>query len=1036
MRRILGVSFCFLLLAAMALEPAAAREVRDQGIHVMRSESESSAQLDLSLIEQSLGSRYTSAAVDTYCIVWYDFEILNWQGWTQFDNTNNDYGVWFHADDFAGLGGGYAGRLVPIEGTKSIWCGARPDDLPYEYLCAWQDAPGYGNSWDQILVTSDFSFVGMLNLSYHGVFDSEDGWDYTYVEYDAGEGDWQRVFWWGWDGIIDTVVTHELMLTQAMTKLRFHFVSDGAWSDKDGLYQSDGSCVIDQITISDDAGLIDYEDFEAWDVGATSATGSIWTAELNADMIYGKYSGLITNLMDKDPCGDNFATQIVFFVGSTYPSDDYPGLFDTPYCEGPGGYTWPCQGESVISPVIDMTKYTTGQNSVQDADIPAEDLANLGGALLRFTTYRDLPLENFVFYTWSIRNVDPVTGCPGYWRDFNTVYYGTEKAYIYECHDISSLIESSQIQVRLNVRDMCNSWWCDERYDHTPSPWFDNIRVYRYSTLGPLWSYRWLDLFQDNFPMDENDVESYVRADAANDLNSNDNPIIRPGDSIVVECDSPLAGGLRLGGTTGDEEVYCHVRVIDIGPLGKPDLFGPQLVGTYGTYVADDGEWTIIQCPTALSAGVNPREGKYMFDLNDALFTRGYMIEYYFEAYDLDNERSTLPHYADAGQYFEFTCLPTGQSDVLYVDDFHGRETFEGAVEAYWNPTFEGVILPDNQPDRYDVNNPSAMVSNGLGSRAHLNHLKRDFGNQSGYDVIIWDSGNLDLGTITDGSQENDKSDDATLLVDWLDQSENDVGLLVCGDDVAYDLNNLSSPQAAELMNTWCGVDLIETSYFELTGGLYAGGTMTPFCTTAPAWPGTVDKDFYVYGGCWVINRFDVLDATANGAVAIVYPDYEGDSYAAGILSFNVNSTGFYARTMWLGFSWMYTRSSEPYSDQFVRDIVFYDIYSWLRGYLVGDEPEHLIPRAYRLSQNYPNPFNPTTTIKFDVRAKGHVKLRIYNVAGQLVKTMVNEVMDAGSYSKEWTGTNNAGVKVASGVYFYSFEAGEYENVKKMVLLR
>ena len=134
MRRILGVSFCFLLLAAMALEPAAAREVRDQGIHVMRSESESSAQLDLSLIEQSLGSRYTSAAVDTYCIVWYDFEILNWQGWTQFDNTNNDYGVWFHADDFAGLGGGYAGRLVPIEGTKSIWCGARPDDLPYEYL--------------------------------------------------------------------------------------------------------------------------------------------------------------------------------------------------------------------------------------------------------------------------------------------------------------------------------------------------------------------------------------------------------------------------------------------------------------------------------------------------------------------------------------------------------------------------------------------------------------------------------------------------------------------------------------------------------------------------------------------------------------------------------------------------------------------------------------------------------------------------------------------------------------------------------------
>ncbi|MDD3642093.1 MAG: hypothetical protein PHQ19_01310, partial [Candidatus Krumholzibacteria bacterium] len=69
--------------------------------------------------------RAGAAAVDTYCIVWYDFEQMNWQGWTKVDNTVQR-GVFFHVDDFDGLDGGTHGRLVPIEGAKSLWCGARP----------------------------------------------------------------------------------------------------------------------------------------------------------------------------------------------------------------------------------------------------------------------------------------------------------------------------------------------------------------------------------------------------------------------------------------------------------------------------------------------------------------------------------------------------------------------------------------------------------------------------------------------------------------------------------------------------------------------------------------------------------------------------------------------------------------------------------------------------------------------------------------------------------------------------------------------
>ena len=71
-----------------------------------------------------LRALYDEAAVDTYCMVWYDFETSNWQGWLRRDNTSPPGTMW-HVDDFAGLGGGSFGRLVPIEGTKSMWCGTR-----------------------------------------------------------------------------------------------------------------------------------------------------------------------------------------------------------------------------------------------------------------------------------------------------------------------------------------------------------------------------------------------------------------------------------------------------------------------------------------------------------------------------------------------------------------------------------------------------------------------------------------------------------------------------------------------------------------------------------------------------------------------------------------------------------------------------------------------------------------------------------------------------------------------------------------------
>ena len=91
----------------------------------------------------------------------------------------------------------------------------------------------------------------------------------------------------------------------------------------------------------------------------------------------------------------------------------------------------------------------------------------------------------------------------------------------------------------------------------------------------------------------------------------------------------------------------------------------------------------------------------------------------------------------------------------------------------------------------------------------------------------------------------------------------------------------------------------------------------------------------------------------------------------------------------------------------------------------------NLMPEEFMLSQNYPNPFNPTTTIGFSIQKSEFVVLKIYNSLGQEVTTLVSKRLQAGYYQLEWNAN-----QVASGVYYYLIKAGEFRDVKKMILLR
>ena len=97
---------------------------------------------------------------------------------------------------------------------------------------------------------------------------------------------------------------------------------------------------------------------------------------------------------------------------------------------------------------------------------------------------------------------------------------------------------------------------------------------------------------------------------------------------------------------------------------------------------------------------------------------------------------------------------------------------------------------------------------------------------------------------------------------------------------------------------------------------------------------------------------------------------------------------------------------------------------------------ESEIPEKFALHQNFPNPFNPETTIQFDITEKNIVTLQVFNLMGQLIRTLVSETKNPGFYSIKWDGRNDNGAYVSSGVYIYRIKAGNFLTQKKMIYMR
>ncbi|MBM4160364.1 MAG: T9SS type A sorting domain-containing protein [Ignavibacteria bacterium] len=190
-----------------------------------------------------------------------------------------------------------------------------------------------------------------------------------------------------------------------------------------------------------------------------------------------------------------------------------------------------------------------------------------------------------------------------------------------------------------------------------------------------------------------------------------------------------------------------------------------------------------------------------------------------------------------------------------------------------------------------------------------------------------------------------------------------------------------------------------------------------------------------VHGGKW---RHVVLERNkANGAFAMSIRD-ENDN-----LMFKKSITESRAPRMAgaplrIGRSW-FLADNNWYVAPFRGKIDNVKLYNYPAAGLttgISDEDGSEIPWAFDLEQNYPNPFNPTTQIRFTIPKFQQVSLIIYDLLGRQVKTLVNEERHAGQHKVTWDATNDKGVPVATGVYFYQLRAGDLTKTQKLLLIR
>jgi hypothetical protein len=273
---------------------------------------------------------------------------------------------------------------------------------------------------------------------------------------------------------------------------------------------------------------------------------------------------------------------------------------------------------------------------------------------------------------------------------------------------------------------------------------------------------------------------------------------------------------------------------------------------------------------------------------------------------------------------------------------------------------------------------------------------------------------------------------------------------MIAGNDVAFELAE-SEAETLGFLGTWLACDYVQNGVgpanVDTVPGLVDRDGGWEFMAADEEFGS--DGEAILAGGCPVLQQFDVLDAMA-GTDAEVVADYvkaDCTTHLPGGVAYSNPTLGY--QTVMLGFDLSsvmdgevcggenYTPEGHFHTGIAERASLMNSIMLHFEKAPTGTPTGVDAGLKNELSHAYPNPFNPVTTIAYRIREAGPTTIEVYNVAGRVVRTLLDAELEAGaSGSVVWDGTSDSGERCASGVYLYRVNAPGYTATRKMVMLK
>ena len=1052
-------SFLVVLLSLLLVFPLlASQRSRDRGATVV---SPLKAKPDRPLI---------TAGIDTLVLADYDFEDgmggPDPQGWTSLDySVQAD--TFFHVDNFAGLLAPYGA----LRGSKSLWCGVRPN---HPGLCDYVTPPGYGNGWRQLFVSAAFVVSGDVSVSYLARYDMEDSWDYAYLEYESKTGAWQQLI--SYTGTGETLATDVIPADSLLgtVTLRFRFYSDGVWSDEDALYDydSDGGIVIDSLSVYDDGGLVDYQDFESESTGALATSDGHWWADVPAP--FGDYAGLFDGsaVLQEDTLVTNNSHLWGFFNGSTF---DYG-----------------CGGHPEQPAVPPPTASNSINNWVYSPEIPLSVWVDT----LLFEVGVYSTVEWGTAFRWRI---DGSWTC---WTpDGPSLLF--LRRWVHEIFPMDVPPGAQSVQVAVRVEESMFFPGCRSHV-----PLWDDVRIVALVPYDFL-----VTNTADSGPGSLRQAIIDANANPGSDIIDFDIPgagphVIQPVTALPTITEAAQINGYTQAGaaintldrSTGGNAVIKIVLDGSLAPAGTSGItLGSQSSSVRGLAIGNFTE-----------AGVR-------ISANGCSVLGNYIGTDATGAVAAPNGTGVV---IDSGFINGFVGGGLGNRNIISGNLGAGVETAGGYF-------IEGNFIGTDPTGNVALPNQGAAVAVVAGTGNHVGASYGDDANLIAYDgpggvVVtgasttceilnnwIWTESSanpgIDLGG--DGVTANDSSDTDsgpnTLLnypVITSAMSSGDEtqirGEIVGAEPVVrtYDVQLFVSPNASPRQGRQLvGGAWVTSVTTDATGYATFSDSISGYTPPSGWWvTATATYDGYTseYSAPFQMLNTPVgtnvsVEIHDEGSDAVGYLQFD-EVTVSGLTSMIVSSTGppppsgfqlndpttyfefttdaTYVDSIMVCAAYDEADLQGPESELRLMhydtllaepdwvDITtqHYPVENFVCGRVAhfspfvmgvttvsGIENTPKIPAAFALQQNVPNPFNPTTTIAFDVPLDaGLVTLAIYDVAGRLVRALVDEDLSPGYKSVSWDGRSQRGQMSASGVYFYRLTGNGFSATKKMVLLK